>query len=588
MIDALLPYFGLLVLAAVFAAFSLELLPPSAVAVAGAAAFLAVGVLGIGDVANALASPALITIASMFVISAALVRTGTLEWVASAVTDYAEERPILAVALVLCATLVASAFVNNMPVVLVLIPVVIRLAATAKIAPTRLLIPLSYAAVLGGTCTLIGTSTNLVVAGIALEEGLARFSIFEITPVGVAASIAGGLTMLVIGRFLLPARDDAKEAFTPGSPDAYLTEIEILPDGASVGEDVSTLPIFRPDGVQLLALVRNGKEIRSKFEEFVVEPGDRFVLAATQAEILSLEAKPGIRVGTSRGAFAEDAVVVEALIAPTRRGIRQRLSQIALLRGRDIAVLGINRDRHLAGRRLRDALVRPADRLLLRGAPEAVGRIARSQEFVSLAVAETRRYRRRKAPIAIGAAALVVILAALGVAPIGSLALMAVAAVIVTGCIDAEEAWSAIDGSLLVLIFAMLVMGLGLEKSGAVDLILGVAEPFFAGASPLIFIIGLYVLTSILTELVTNNAVAVIVTPIAMALAVDAGIDPRAAVVAVMAAASASFATPVGYQTNTLVYGAGNYRFTDFLKVGVPMNITVGLTSSLVIYWLWV
>ncbi|WMS44936.1 SLC13 family permease [Acuticoccus sp. MNP-M23] len=570
-----------------FAAFALEVMPPSGVAVAGAASFVALGVLSIDDVAGVLASPALLTIAAMFVISGALVRTGTLEWVAGFVTKRAESRPGVAIALILGGTLVASAFVNNMPVVLVLIPVMLRLAATAKIAPTRLLIPLSYAAVLGGTCTLIGTSTNLVVAGVAVEQGLAPFSIFEITPIGIAASMAGLATMALLARFVLPARGNASGDLDADDRSAFLSEITLTADYAGLGDTVAAQGLFKPEGIALQALVRGGEQIRHDFEEYTLEAGDRFVIAATREEILSLSAVEGIHVGKDRGGFSEDAVVVEAFLAPGRRGLRERLASLPLLHGRDIAILGVNRDRHLPGRSLNDVMLRPADRLMVRAEPDAVARLSRSHTFVSLTRTETRPFRRGRAPVAIGAAAAVVVLAALGVAPIGALALIAVAALLLLRCIDAEEAWSAIDGSLLVLIFGMLVIGLGLQQSGAIDIILSAVGPWFASAPPFLFIIALYALTSVMTELVTNNAVAVIVTPIAVALALEAGIDPRAAVVAVMAAASASFATPVGYQTNTLVYGAGDYRFADFLKIGIPMNITVGLASSTVIYWLW-
>jgi len=562
-------------------------MPPSGVAIAGAATFVALGVLSIGDVASVLASPALLTIAAMFVISGALVRTGTLEWVAGFVTKRAESRPVVAIALILGGTLVASAFVNNMPVVLVLIPVVLRLAATAKIAPTRLLIPLSYAAVLGGTCTLIGTSTNLVVAGVAVEQGLEPFTIFEITPIGIAASIAGLATMGLLARFILPARGDASGDLDADDRSAFLSEVTITADYAGLGDTVGAHKLFKPEGIALQALVRGGEQIRHDFDDHVLQAGDRFVIAATREEILSLSGIEGIHVGKDRGGFSDDAVVVETFLAPGRRGLRERLARLPLLHGRDIAILGVNRDRHLAGRSLNDIMLRPADRLMVRAEPDAVARLSRSPIFVSLTRTEQRPFRRDRAPIAIGAAAAVVVLAALGVAPIGALALIAVAALLVLRCIDAEEAWSAIDGSLLVLIFGMLVIGLGLQQSGAIDIILSAVGPWFVAAPPFLFIIALYALTSVMTELVTNNAVAVIVTPIAVALAVQAGIDPRAAVVAVMAAASASFATPVGYQTNTLVYGAGDYRFADFLKIGIPMNITVGLASSAVIYWLW-
>lgn len=210
-----------------------------------------------------------------------------------------------------------------------------------------------------------------------------------------------------------------------------------------------------------------------------------------------------------------------------------------------------------------------------------------SQRGVVVSVSRTsgRAFRRNKAPIAILALVAVVVLAALNVMSIGMLAMLAVVGILILRCIDSDEAWGSIDASILVLIFAMLMIGLGLQKSGAVDLIVEVISPWLVGLSPLMLLIVVYLLTSTLTELITNNAVAVVMTPIVIGLASETGVDARPLIVAVMFAASASFATPIGYQTNTLVYAAGNYRFFDFVKVGVPLNIVVGLATCVAIYF---
>ena len=220
---------------------------------------------------------------------------------------------------------------------------------------------------------------------------------------------------------------------------------------------------------------------------------------------------------------------------------------------------------------------------MLEGSAEGFAELARSGDAVSITEPSARAFRRRQAPVAIAALVAIVALAALDVMPIGLLALVGVAGILLLRCIDGDEAWASIDGSILVLIFAMLIIGAGLETTGAVELIVSVLEPYLTGLPPLATLFAVYFLASILTETVTNNAVAVVFTPIVISLATQLGIDPRPFVVAVMFAASASFATPIGYQTNTLVYGAGNYKFVDFLKIGVPMNLIVGITSVLAI-----
>ncbi|WP_333685268.1 SLC13 family permease, partial [Pontibaca methylaminivorans] len=226
---------------------------------------------------------------------------------------------------------------------------------------------------------------------------------------------------------------------------------------------------------------------------------------------------------------------------------------------------------------------RPADKLLLEGPAEGFRVLAEAGDVASITEPAGRAYRRRQAPIAIIALLGIIVLASLNVMPISILSLIAVAAILVLRCIDNDEAWAAIDGSILVLIFSMLIVGAGLQQSGAITMIADVLAPVLSGLPPFLVLLTVFYTASFLTEIVTNNAVAVVFTPITIALAAELGIDPRPLAVTVMIAASASFATPIGYQTNTLVYGAGNYRFADFIKIGIPMNLTVGLSTSLAI-----
>ena len=248
-----------------------------------------------------------------------------------------------------------------------------------------------------------------------------------------------------------------------------------------------------------------------------------------------------------------------------------------------VRVLGLSRPRHLAGPELAEVRVRAGDRLLIAAGTDAAQALNGNVGLGTVGQAPTRAFRRRHAPLAIGTLVGVVVLAALFNLPIQALALLGAGFVLLTRCLEPEEAWSAIDGNTLVLIFGMLAFGKGLENAGTVELIVDWAQPFFASATPLLMLLAIYALTSLLTESVTNNAVAVILTPIAIGLAQATGADVREMVVAVMFGASASFATPIGYQTNTLVYGAANYRFVDFLKIGLPMNIVVGLATCFAI-----
>ncbi len=534
-------------------------------------ALLVSGILTPAEGLSGFSNEATIVVAAMFALNAGLVGTGALDPLIRTLSRI--HRPWLLTLAILVIVCFLGAFVKNTALVATFLPVTLSVCARAKTSPSRVLIPMSYAAQMGGVCTLLGTSSNLLTNSLAVQHGMPEFGVFDFTRLGVLLAIAGIVYLMLIGRWLLPRHIDTEhsENLELGK---FVTELRVLTDSPLIGESIAAARLGERFGVYVLELLRGDEHLWAPREQELRE-GDVLLARGDWQRLeefkqkLKLEIAPVLDLPAAEGAGRR--VLIEALVAPGARVIGDTVENIDFRWTYNAAVLAVQRRSRILREQLKFTRLEVGDILLLLVDEAALRQLRRESGLVVLSERGDARASRRKAPLAIAILAAVVIVAGLGILPIVVSALAGCAAMALTGCFSFEDVYEAMDWKVVILLGAILPLGIALDKTGLAHEVVDAGMRFVGAHGPLAVLLMVYLLTALLTEMMGHNPSVVLMVPIAISIAHVLQVSPTPFVICVAFAAATSFATPVGYPTNTMVYAAGSYRFTDFMKVGIPL-----------------
>ena len=542
---------------------------------------------------SGLANPAVVTVAAMFLISRALIKTGAVAFVHDRVTYFSGGKSKVALFFVFITVALSSAFINNTPVVVLFIPVLMSMGCKYGFSPSKYLIPLSYVSILAGTCTLIGTSTNILVSDLSARHGYGAIGMFELAKVGVPIAVLGAGFIFLTSKKLLPEIVNPTCELESKEHRKYLSQLVVIEGSPLVGID--SMPAFQREyaELKLIEVIRGRHIFYPGRDLFRVVPGDILIIKGEAREIVNIlnENKivsPQNKEQSELDVTEPEKVLVEVIIPPQSAMIGEHIRDVRFLRHQDVTILAVERrGLHYTEKRIQDMRLKLGDLLLVQLPWEKLDQIRGDADVIIVEDVHDKIVHYQKAPIAGLVFLGVVAAAATGLLNIMVSALTGVLLLLVTRCLGIRDAYRALQGNILLLIAGTIALGAAMEKTGASEVYAHYFLSLFHGLSPIYILGGFLLLTSISTQLLSNNATAVLLLPIAISTAIKMGVNPSPFIIAVCIGASACFATPIGYQTNLLVYGPGAYRFSDFLKMGIPLNLIVLAAGSVLIPYFW-
>lgn len=538
-------------------------------------------------------NPAVITVGAMFVVSKGLMRTGGVEFLGRHIIRFARGNFMIALTVILVAVGISSAFINNTPIVILFIPVVMAMCCEFGMSPSKFLIPVSYASILAGTCTLIGTSTNIITSDLSSDYGYGALSMFELSIIGVPIAVCGIAFLIIAAPKVLPSLASPVCHRQDNEHRQYLAELQITNNSNLTGRISTELFKEQYPKMEVLEVVNRSHIYYPGRDMITVQAGDILLVKGSLNDLVAVLHKEGVELPSSEsglllGAQRDAPIVVELIISPHSSLRGRKLYDTDLARDREVNIIAVKRSNlHMSEKQIHDVRLQTGDILLIWCSESKLETIRAGQDCIVIEDVYEEIVHKRKAVWSIVNFVCMVGTATLGLADIMTCALTGAFLMIITGCLQMRDAYRALQADVLILIAGTIALGAAMEKTGTSRLYAEAFLSLFHGLSPTMVLGGMILLTSICSQILSNNATAVLLLPIAISTALGIGVDPKPFIIGICIGASACFATPVGYQTNLMVYGPGGYRFKDYLKLGIPLNIFVIVAGMVLIPRFW-